>query len=275
MKSTSTLFAAPVLLLTAVLTWQSQQPRSEAVLEVVEPKLDCQQPPRFRVGYQREANGVSINRLGVNFNGFAWIQAAVCGPGTLSIRAEGEVAANEAPVLQVSLETALLLQESFEELRTVRVRVPSSGRLVLGYFNDYYRSEARVATLESLEVLGTDCKDFEVEVPEATGGEWNKAARTASLVSSVPMTIRPCSAGVFSVRVVGRAGLNVFPNLTFRQNNIIIKSIQLSAQRQNIVVQVTDAPISVMLANPYFKQIADRNLNIRALVFTPDPSTAP
>ncbi|UQN09557.1 hypothetical protein [Deinococcus sp. QL22] len=261
--------------MTTIVTWQSQRSSSAVPLRVVEPKLACIQPPRFRIGYQREGNGVSLKETEVDFQGFAWIEAAVCSAGTLTITADGEVAANEAPILQVALDRELLLQEGFEDLKTVKVRVPHRGRLVIGYFNDYYLSDVRVATLEAFKFTGVRCNEVNIDVPKSTGGEWNTATRTASLIFSVPMTIRPCSAGILSVGVLGRAGLNVFPNLTFRQKNIVLKSIQTSAQPQNIALQVMDTPISVTLNNPYFKQLADRNLNIRALVFTPDRSTAP
>ncbi|MFB9995352.1 hypothetical protein ACFFLM_25760 [Deinococcus oregonensis] len=265
----------PLLLLTGVVTWQSQQPFSNTVLKAVEPESGCTQPPSFRTGYQREGNGVSAIGTGFNFQGLAWIEASTCSPGTLSITAEGEIAANEAPELQVGLGSDLLLQQSFKEPQTVKLRVPRSGRLILGYFNDYYRSDARVATLESLEFLGLGCNTFKVQVPKATGGEWNVAARTASLVSSVPMTIFPCNAGVLSLQVMGQAGKNIFPQIAFRQDNKILNTIQTSGRRQDVTLRVDDHPVNIMLINPYFKQLADRNLNVRSVVFTPDAPNSP
>lgn len=266
---------APVLMATTVLTALAQQ-REQVRPLAFSRSLTCAQPPQFRVGYQREGNGILPLEGGFSFQGVSWLEADLCTPGTLTLSADGEVAAGEAPRLQIALNSRVLANESFGSRRTVQLRVPEAGRLTLAYFNDYYRSDARVATLENFRMTGRGCRTVEaVNVPPETGGAWAASTQTATLVFGVPMTLVPCAPGELAVRVLGRAGNDVFPRLSFEQGGRTLLELETRETRQAVRLKVTSGPVTITLTNPYFKQLADRNLNVRRLDFRPDPPSPP
>lgn len=267
---------APSLAVSIFLFGLAQRPQQTASLQLALPNLSCTQPPKFRVGYQRESNGLQPRDGGFSFQGLSWLETDLCTPGTLILTAAGEVAGGEAPILDVALNSKMLTRESFDRQRTVRLRVPEAGRLTLGYFNDYYRSDARVATLENFSMKGDTCRTLQaVDVPPETGGDWSPSTATATLVAAVPMTVIPCGSGELTLRVVGRAGGKVFPVLKFQQGGRTLLQIPTRETRKAVLLKVTPEPLTVTLINPYFKQLADRNLHIRRLEFRPESPSLP
>jgi hypothetical protein len=268
-------FNLALAVLTGVVVWRAQERVQAPSIALDVPRLNCTFPPTFSAGYQREFNGVAPAGQGFNFQGLSWIQADLCSPGILQLTAAGQVANGENPILQIALNSETLASEAFDKRRSLKIRVPHPGRLTLGYFNDFYRSDARVATLENLSFSGLDCKNLNVDVPRATGGQWAPSTRTASLVSSVPMTVIPCSAGTLSLRTVGSNGAKVFPLLEFRQQGKLLLNIQTGVKRKAIQLKITTAPLTITLINPYFKQVADRNLLLFSVKYYPDSIKAP
>jgi hypothetical protein len=264
------IFSLPLVFLTILVTWKAQERLSAPELNLDSPALKCTLPPAFSIGYRRESNGVTPAGQGFNFQGLSWIQADFCAPGTLQLTAAGQVANGEKPILQVALNSETLASEAFDKRRSLKIRVPRPGHLTLGYFNDFSKSDARVATLENLSFSGKDCENLEVDVPKATGGQWTSSTRTASLVSSVPMTVTPCSPGTVSLRVVGREGMKIFPLLEFRQQGKLLLSFPTGINRKAIQLTITAAPLTITLTNPYFKQLADRNLFLLSVRYYPD-----
>lgn len=254
----------------------AQRPPEVPGLNIHRAPRKCTVPPNYRVGYEREANGVSVAANGgFTFQGVAWLQADICTPGTLTIVADGRVGGGEAPELNVAVDSNTLSAEQFSERRTIQIRVPQAGQLSLAYLNDFYRSDARVGTLENIRFSGRHCRTFTATVPPKTGGGWYPIGNVATLVSDVPMTLTPCSAGTFRIRVVGRAGNQVFPTLVFSQNGVLLRRVQTQTNRQDIALTVGVEPVTVTLINPFFRELDDRNLYIRRLSFSPDPATAP
>lgn len=269
-------FILPPLVVTALLGGLGTEARDVPSLTLAPPEHRCTQPPSYRVGYKREDNGILPLGAGFSFQGVAWLETNLCSPGTLVLTADGEVAGGGAPVLQVALNSRTLLSEDFRERRTLRLRLPEAGRLTLSYLNDYYRSEARVATLENFRVQGAACRGVRaVDVPPATGGAWRPDLNLATLVSEVPMTLTPCGPGELTLRTVGRAGGGAFPRLTFTQEGRTLLEVETGPSRRSVRLAVTGAPVRITLTNPYFRQLADRNLNVRRLEFLPDAPTSP
>lgn len=264
------LLSFPMVILTGLVTWKAQERIKAPGIIVDTPRLHCTLPPTFSTGYQREPNGVTPIGQGFDFQGVSWIQADLCFPGTLQLTAAGQVANGEDPILQVALNSEELASEAFDVRRSLKIPVPHPGRLTLGYFNDFYRSDARVATLENLSFSGPSCNNLDVEVPVTTGGLWVPETRTASLVSNIPMTIVPCSAGTLLLRLVGRAGKNVFPLLEFQQQGKLLLSIRTGLNRKAVQLGITAAPLTIRLVNPYFKQLNDRNLKLLSVRFIPN-----
>ncbi|MEF2278935.1 hypothetical protein V3W47_11560 [Deinococcus sp. YIM 134068] len=269
-------FVLSPLVTGALLVGLGQRVGGAPALAVAPPEQRCTQPPVYRVGYKREDNGILPLGAGFSFQGVAWLEVNLCSPGTLVLTADGEVAGGEPPVLHVALNSRTLLSESFRERRTLRLRIPEAGLLTLSYFNDYYRSEARVATLENFRVQGAGCQGLRaVNVPPETGGAWWPDLNLASLVSNVPMSLTPCGPGELTLRVLGRAGGGAFPKLTFTQEGRTLLEVETGKRRRAVRVAVTGVPVHITLTNPFFRQLADRNLNVRRLEFRPDPPTLP
>lgn len=268
-------FGIPLALLTGLLSWKAQQQPVAPDIDVARPQLHCTVPPTFHIGYQREPNGVAQIGRGFDFQGVAWIEADLCSPGVLQLTAAGQAANGEDPILQVALNSETLASAGFHAPRSLNIRVPRPGRLTLGYFNDFYKADARVATIEHLGFVGPRCTDIQVDVPRATGGQWTPSTGTASLVSSVPMTVTPCSAGTLSLRVLGRTGANVYPILEIRQRGNLLSSVHTGANLKSLQVLVSAQPVTITLTNPYFKQLADRNLQLLSLQYNPDRNRAP
>lgn len=231
----------------------------------------CTQPPVFQAGYQREDNGLVAAGQGYKFNGMSWIQANLCSAGTLKITASGEVAGDELPQLTVLQDDQTLSILDFDQQEKIsEVKVPHPGNVYLAYFNDYYLSEARIATLQALNLTGADCSGFKsVDVPKATGGVWNAQASAVALVSSVPMTLIPCDTGQLSFQILGREAKKTFPELAFGQDGKTIKTVLAGGHSQLIRLAVSAAPITITLTNPYFVQLADRNLSVQQIEFIP------
>jgi len=200
----------------------------------------------------------------------SWLETEVCTSGTLTLRAEGELAGDELPRLDVALDSVVLAREGFSGARTIRIRVPGPGRLTLGYFNDYYLSEARRASLEGLRFVGASCQAFEVDLPRATGGYWSPHNKTASLVFGVPMVLTPCAPGELTFRATGQDARGQFPILEFRSQAKLLLTLQTRGTPQKVSLKVGASSISIRLTNPYTRELADRNLVVEHLSFEPD-----
>lgn len=267
---------APSLAVCFVLFALAQRPQQTAPLQLAVPEGSCTQPPRYRVGYRLEPNGLRPLAGGFSFQGLSWVETDLCTPGTLTLTADGDVAGGEAPILDIALNSRVLAREAFDQQRTVKLRVPEAGHLTLGYFNDYYRSDARVATLENFRMTGATCRTLRsVNVPPETGGGWSPGTATATLVTAVPMTVIPCGPGELTLRLLGRAGGDIFPVLRFQQAGHTLLQSQTRETRQIVHLKVTAEPLTITLINPYFKQLADRNLHVTRLDFRPETPSSP
>ncbi|WP_339093875.1 hypothetical protein WDJ50_07680 [Deinococcus sp. VB142] len=272
-------FVIPLVLVSALMAWQSQQRPAAASLaspRLEKAALDCKQPPQYRVGYTSDPAALIPQNQGFRFQGVAWLETDLCTPGTLTIRADGEEAGGAAPTLAVTLNSESLANLDIPAgEKTYSVRIPEAGRLTLGYFNDYYLADVRVATLEKFKFLGTGCQAVQVNVPEATGGDWNQEYKIANLVTSVPMTVTPCAAGELELQVVGREGNGAFPVLSFKQGDKVLQTLTTTQKRQRVKLTLSASPLTITLTNPYGRTVADRNLNLRNLEFTPAAPTSP
>ena len=233
----------------------------------------CSQPPVFTRGYQRGQDYVIPRGNGFLFRSDAWIETQLCHGGTLSITAQGELAGQELPQLTVVLNSEIIATPRFDRERTAQVRVPAAGRLILGYFNDYYEADVRVATLRGFKLKGTDCEGFtSITVPREAGGTWSAQTLYATLVRAVPMTVVPCGHGTLSVVLVGRPGNGAYPEVTVSQGGRTLARVRTAAHPQSLSVDVQAQPLTITVTNPYFKTIGDRNLLVSGLTFSPDES---
>lgn len=262
----------PLVALTALVTWQAQRlPLQGQPLRADTSSLECRTPARFAVEFPGEASPRPLPDQSYNFMGNSWLTTDVCAPGTLRLVAEGQVAGGAAPRLEVALNSRVIWQGEFTQLREVRIPVPGAGHLTLGYFNDYYRSEYRSALLENLKLEGPGCETFEVTVPGDAGGGWDPSSRAVSWLFAPPITIQPCAAGRLTLRASGQAGGGAFATLSFTQEGRELRRVTLKAEPQNLALDVSASAIQVRIVNPYFRELGDRNLYLRSVDFTPAP----
>lgn len=263
-------FIFPAIVITAIIALLAQRPLEAPALSS-SAALPCAQPPVFKVGYQRDVSGLLIQGHGYRFQGNSWLETIVCQAGTLKIQAEGEPADGQNPILTVNLNAETITRVAFPaQEQSINVRIPKSGRLILAYLNDFYLADVRTVSLEQFKLTAAGCHNFSVNVPEATGGQWSSEYKAASLVSDVPMTLTPCAAGELRLVVTGRAGLNVFPQLDFKQGGQTLLQLNTTAMPQRIRLRVSAAPLRINLSNPYGRTVADRNLSVKSLIFIPD-----
>ena len=261
----------PLVLVSGLVAWKAYPPPVSTPLSLNNIKLDCSEPPAFTVGYkQDEASLIPLGR-GFRFQGVSWLTADVCSSGTLQLTAEGEVAGGQSPALQVALDSEILSLQNFSRRKSVTIHIPRQGRLTLGYFNDYYEADTRVATLEAMNLTGRSCRNFEVQVIPGTNNQWFPERRSASLVTDAPMKLTPCDAGSLSFQMVGRAGNKEYPVLTFQQEGKVILSLKTTSERRLVQLDITEKPLTITLANPYYKLIGDRNLNLISVKFINQP----
>lgn len=164
----------------------------------------CSQSAQFEVGYQLD-EAFQILRNGIySLKGISWLQTDLCNAGILEVTAYGEVVGDEAPQLMIALNDKVISMQFFDQKRTLKLYIPSAGHLILGYFNDYYQADVRVATLYRFRFSGPTCQAIpQIYVPPTTGGKWNPAVNVATIVNSVAMTAVPCGAGVLNFKLVG------------------------------------------------------------------------
>ncbi|MDV6375397.1 hypothetical protein [Deinococcus arenicola] len=180
--------------------------------------------------------------------------------------------------MTVVLDTTVLAAPYFTRERTVSLKIPHAGRIYLGFFNDYYLADVRVATLRDIKLTAPACQGFKsVNVPIESAGIWYPAAQAASLVRDIPMTLIPCAAGELTMRVQGREGNGAFPILTFKQGGQAIETLQTDANFKSVRLSLSPETATVTVSNAYGVTLANRNLNVRRLEFVPDAvsSTAP
>lgn len=232
--------------------------------------LRCAAPPKFEAGYQGGENYLVVQHETYRFQSVSWLQADLCSAGTLEIIAHGEVAGGQAPILVAALNGQVLDTRPFDQERTWKLSVPAAGRLILGYFNDYYLADVRVATLSRFRVSGPTCQAVpQITVPPATGGKWYPAADVATLVNEPALTALPCGPGQLTLTLVGREGNGAFPQLSIVQAGKVLAQPVSRALPQTVSLKVGASPIEMTLINPYGKTLADRNLIVTRLMFSP------
>jgi hypothetical protein len=231
------------------------------------PAATCQRAPKFGLGYQREPNGVEpFSTGGWSFQGQAYMQTDVCGPGTLKITADGEAALGVLPELQISLNSVPLKTIKVGRSQEFSVVIPEAGHLTLGYFNDYFKADVRVAIIRRVTATGCATPP-RLELLGTSGGTVDTALSLATLYSTRIIRINSCPTGRVGLRLEGRAGGGAFPVVRFKSGGKNVLQVQTADSEQKVTSPVTGS-LDMELLNPYAKLIGDRNLNIRRVGFS-------
>ena len=239
------------------------------------PPEACETPPKFRPVFQEYPGPAGFRQTQDQFFllSRSAIAANLCSGGQLKLQLEGQVALGEAPVLQVVENSTLLQRTPVTGLSTVNVNVPKAGRIYLAYLNDYYQSEARVVWLEDLQLRGAGCSKLDVQVPGASGGLYQPAARAVYFLTAVPVTLRGCTSGTVSFKLRGQAAQGEFPVLKVSAAGLPDRLMRTQQEREYIELPLHAETLQLSVVNPYFKEVADRNLIIHSIRF--EPSSRP
>lgn len=237
------------------------------------PKADqCRPTPgplALKVGYPDDGATATLREDGWHLLGRSWLQSEVCGAGTLSITGKGDEYGAELPRLEVSLNGQKLASEGFgKQGRQTQIQIPQEGRLTLAYLNDEYVSEYRLAALESVALRGATCSAPITATPDAAA-QWNVDAASGSVLNK-PLTLNICGAGTLEMRIWGREADGAFPKVRFEQGGQLIKELTPTLERQLLRLPVQAGTLTVTLTNPYVVQVADRNLYLQKVEFTPE-----
>lgn len=216
-------------------------------------------------------NGTSIERTRHGWN--MWDQGAistrVCSPGTLSLTGYGDQAEG-APELTVILNGEVIAIESLADRRNIHLNIPRAGIVQLAYLNDLYRSEVRLGILADVRLNTQVCRLLDISVPKDNGGGYSPIPRVATLVGHQAATVTPCQSGKLTFIFTGRKAQGQFPRLRVEQGKRILAEIDATPEDQKISLPVSADPIRFRLLNPYARELADRNLYIRSLMWSPN-----
>ncbi len=259
--------------ISALVAWQAARLPLKSTILLPAPLPPCELPLQFRVAFPKtEPSLLPFSKSrGYTFMSNGWLSGESCQKGTLVIAGQGQEAGGAAPVLQVALDSKVIWSGEFTAPTTIRVPVPAPGRLTLGYFNDFYRSEYRNASLEDVQFRSESCQTFGLDVPPSSGGSWNVQTRSLVWLFKEPVTIRPCGAGLLTFRASGREAAQAFATLTFRQGGQEIRQLPLTGQPQQVSLHLNAELLEIQITNPYFRELGDRNLTINSVDFIPAP----
>ena len=143
--------------------------------------------------------------------------------------------------------------------------IPEAGHLTLGYFNDYFKADVRIATLKRVVASGCSSPP-KLELLGTSGGTVDSALSQATLYSNRIIRISACSTGRVGFRMTGQAGGGSLPIMSFLSTGKEIARIQTTPTEQKILMPVNGS-VEMKLLNPYAKLVGDRNLNIRKVQF--------
>jgi len=226
--------------------------------------VPCSPSPKFKIVDLPGPKTVIAQGKGFDLNGFGWLVAKVCSPGTLVINARGDTLDGIGPQMFVSVEDRSIFEGEVVKQRTIKVDVPNPGTIKIAYLNDASKRDVRVATFSHVSFAGVDCNKFS----GVKGENWNAARQLAVLVDT-PLTLTPCAAGQLSFRLSGRAGNGAYPVVTVAQGGRTLLSRTTTTEASIVSVKVTSRPVTFTLSNPFNQLLADRNLYVSNLSFVP------
>ena len=83
------------------------------------------------------------------------------------------------------------------------------------------------------------------------------------------MTVTLCASGTLNLQVVGQPGQGNYPVLRFEQAGRTLRTVTTRRTRQALAIPAQAGPVTVQLLNPYFRELANRDLSVEKLTFTP------
>ncbi|MBB6017767.1 hypothetical protein [Deinococcus radiopugnans] len=252
--------------------------KSESTQTLTESSHDtsmvCSDSPIFSPIYKNEEGSISSEDDGFSFKSTSVVQIQLCSAGVLSITGTPDLAGNEPPRLTVSIGTAAPIDYAFSRARTIHIKIHDERDVFFAFLNDYYRSDIRKAVLSEIDFEGSSCKGFQnTELSREKGDKWDSKNSIATLISAaplIPFTLVPCGPGKISMVVQGHEGKGVLPVLAIYQNGMVIANIETTQYLRQVKMLVSDAPITIVIRNPYVGTLADRNLHIRHVEFIPN-----
>lgn len=231
----------------------------------------CNQPPSFKPVYQAGRDFLQTRGDGFHFASEAMLGATLCSAGTLEITANGELGGVEQPQLTVFFEGDVLTKHYFNRQSTLELPISKAGRVFMGFFNDFYLTDSRVIFIQGINLYGPGCKELSsIHLTLNSGVEMNPITGIALLASGTPLTFMPCRSGQLRLSLRGQKGNKKFPIFQVSQNGNIIYKNRINKDWIALKLQVEQSPLTFRLVNPYWKTVADRNLNVLDINFIPN-----
>jgi hypothetical protein len=199
-----------------------------------------------------------------------YISSNNCGPGFINFKVHGSVISGSGPVLGISSGSSSLSQQEYRSLKNVSMRINSTDPVSLIYLNDFYSSEARIASFYNVRFNNPKCHLPDVSVVQPNIGNWNPRAAAGALVSKNPTTMRVCSNGQLTMYMVGQRAQGYNPIVSITRGGEILFSKEIGNQVEIRLESAAESVFTLRLLNPYSKELANRDLIISDLKFDVD-----
>lgn len=228
----------------------------------------CLAKPSLRPGYQADSTAIQSRGDTLLMSGNAWLEVELCRGQELAFDATGELGGKERPELLVFQDSSLVLRKELTDAPVhVKYVAPHDGTVRVAYLNDYHLDEARIATLAQISFRGQVCRTMSVSVPPETGGSWDAASATATLMTAHPMRVIPCSAGRLQFTGSGTSmdGQGTVLELKQPQSGVT-RRLALPTVARSFSVEVEHSSLLLTIANEGRMVKADRNIRLNQIV---------
>jgi hypothetical protein len=218
------------------------------------------------------ANGVAVD-TSHDVNITQYISSNNCGPGFLKFKVRGSVINGSGPILGVSSGSSSLLQQEYRSLRNLSLRINDSNQVSIIYLNDFYASDARIASFYNVRFSNPKCHLPDVNVVQPNIGNWNSKAAVGALVSKNPTTMYVCGSGELTMDMVGQRAQGYDPLVSITRDGKVVFFRGIGGQVKIRLTSVSEGIFTLRLVNPYSKELANRDLVISDLTFVVDSQT--
>lgn len=262
---TAFLIFSSTLLLSATLAILYRAPEKKVNLL----EKPCSPNENFNIGGMVDQNGIIEKGSGFIMSGNGWIYKYLCGPGLIKINATGFSSDSIYPELSINLNGQKLTTFKINKTDNLRFKVHGEGLLTLGYDNDIFKVDLRMATFRNFRIAGVCDSNYRIDTPKESASSWDKLNNSWIVLKSYPAVVLfPCGEGKMQVSAFGQSGKGVFPEIEIKQNKSTLGVYQLKEEETRIEINVDKSPIYIRLNNPFAELLENRDLIINNINFS-------
>ncbi|WP_144012030.1 hypothetical protein [Deinococcus sp. LM3] len=241
--------------------------------KVPEPKIKmlektCSENGNFKIGGMLDDGGVILDDRGFLMNGNGWIYSYLCKPGFITMNVTGISSDGVSPEININLNGQKFRSFKIYGNKNIKFEVPSRGLLTLGYYNDIFKVDLRMATFRNFRIVRTCSSDYKIETPLGSLANWDRVNDAWTVIKKSPAVILfPCGEGMMQLSAYGQSAANIFPKIELRQNDSLIGAFQLGEKETHIKISVDKSPIYISLVNPFARLLDNRDIRINSIYF--------